>query len=89
MKKSAIFVIVLTLSITLLIATPASAQRHSFWPGFAVGLGTAAILGPLFCPPSYYYPPPPVVYRGGYYYVGPRYGYYGGYYRPRNGYYGR
>jgi hypothetical protein len=99
MKKTVIFIVVLSLTVTLLTATPAKAQEDFFWPLwplYAVGVGTAAILngtaaivGSVFCPPSYYYPESPVVYGGGYdYYGGPRYGYYGGYYGPAYGYYG-
>jgi hypothetical protein len=96
MKKIVIFIVGLSLTITLLTATPAKAHGEFFWPlwpVYAVGVGTAAILNgtaaiveSVFCPPSYYYPASPVVYGGGYdYYYPPAYGYYGGYHR---GYYG-
>ena len=99
MKKTVLFIVVLSLTITLLTATPARAHEDFFWPLwplYAVGVGTAAILsgtaaivGSVFRPPIDYYPAPPVVYGGGYdYYGGPGYGYYGGYYRPYYGYYG-
>jgi len=99
MKKTVIFIVVLSLTITLLTATPARAHEDFFWPLwplYAVGVGTAAILsgtaaivGSVFGAPIDYYPAPPVVYGGGYdYYGGPGYGYYGGYYRPYYGYYG-
>jgi hypothetical protein len=96
MKKIVSSIVVITLAITLLTATPARAQEDFFWPLwplYAVGVGTAAILsgtaaivGSVFGPPIDYYPASPVVYGGGYdYYGGPAYGYYGGYHR---GYYG-
>jgi hypothetical protein len=96
MKKPVIFLVVLSLTITLLTATPARAHDDFFWPLwplYAVGVGTAAVLsgtaaivGSVFSPPIDYYPDPPVVYGGGYEYYGrPAYGYHGGYYR---GYYG-
>ena len=82
MKKTVIFIVGLSLTITLLTATPAKAHGEFFWPlwpVYAVGIGTAAIVESVFYPPSYYYPAPPVVYEGGYnYYGGPAYGYYGG-----------
>lgn len=88
MKKTVIFIVVLGLVITLLTATPAKAHWSFFWPGFAVGIGTAVIaVDPFFYSSGYYYPAPPVVYGGGYaYYGGPVY--YGGYYRPGYRYYG-
>lgn len=96
MKKTVIFIVVLSLTITLLTATPARAHEDFFWPlwpVYAVGIGTAAILsgtaaivGSVFGAPIDYYPASPVVYGGGYDYYGrPGYGYYGGYHR---GYYG-
>jgi len=99
MKKIVTFIVVLSLTITLLTATPARAHDDFFWPLwplYAVGVGTAAILngtaaivGSVFSPPIDYYPAPPVVYGGGYdYYGGPAYGDYGGYYGPYYGYYG-
>ncbi len=89
MKKTVTFIVVLSLTVTLLTATPARAHDDFFWPLwplYAVGVGTAAILsgtaaivGSVFSPPIDYYPAPPVVYGGGYdYYGGPAYGYYGG-----------
>ena len=85
MKKTVIFIVVLSLTITLLTATPAKAHEDFFWPLwplYAVGVGTAAILsgtaaivGSVFCPPIDYYPASPVVYGGGYdYYGGPAMG---------------
>ena len=91
MKKTVIFIVVLTLTITLLTATPARAHDEFFWPLwplYAVGVGTAAIVGSVFGAPIDYYPAPPVVYEGGYnYYGGYHREYYGGHYR--GGYYGR
>ena len=83
MKKTVIFIVVLSLTVTLLTATPARAHWGFFWPGFVAGIGAGVILNPFFYPPSYYYPPAYGHY-GGYYGGYPR-GYYGGY--PR-GYYG-
>jgi len=99
MKKTVIFIVVLSLTATLLTATPAKAHEGFFWPLwplYAVGVGTAAILngtaavvGSVFCPPIDYCPASPVVYEGGCdYYGGPAGGYYGGYYGPAYGYYG-
>ena len=76
MRKTMIFLVVLSLTITLLTASPTPARANHwgfFWPGFAVGVGA----GPFFYPPSYYYPPAYGHY-GGYYGGYPR-GYYGGY----------
>ena len=48
MKKTVTFIIGLSLTITLLTATPAKAQVDIFWPLFwpfyAVGIGTSAIV---------------------------------------------
>jgi hypothetical protein len=92
MKKTVIFIVVLGLVITFLTATPARAHWSFFWPGFAVGIGTAVIaVDPFFYPTGYYYPAPPVVYGGGcaYYggpvYYGGGYRYYGGHYRGYHG----
>ncbi len=71
MKKTVIFIVGLGLVITLLTATPAKAHWSFFWPGFAVGIGTAVIaVDPFFYHSGYYYPAPPVVYGGGYAYYG-------------------
>jgi hypothetical protein len=89
MKKTVIFLIVLSLTIALLTASPTPARAHHwgfFWPGFAAGVGAGVILNPFFYPRGYYYPAPAPYY----YYPPAPYPYYGGYYnyRPRNGYYG-
>ena len=58
MKKTVIFMVVLSLTVTLLTATPAKAHYRYFWPGFAAGIGTAIILDYYFYHPRYYYPAP-------------------------------
>ena len=95
MKKTVIFIVVLSLTASLLIATPAKAHEGFFWPFwplYAVGVGTAAILngtaavvGSVFCPPIGYCTASPVVHEGGNDYYGGPAGYYAGYHR---GYYG-
>ena len=83
MKKTVSFIVVFILTVTLLTVTPAGAHDDFFWPLwplYAVGVGTAAIVGSVFYPPYYYYPSLPVVYGGGYYYGGHRgYAHHGGY----------
>jgi hypothetical protein len=59
MKKIVVLALVISLMVTLLSVTPAGADR--FWPGVAVGVGSAIILGQLFHPPrAYRYDYPPV-----------------------------
>jgi hypothetical protein len=56
MKKIVIVPLVTCLMVTLFSVTPARADR--FWPGVAVGVGSAILLGQLFHPPrDEYYPP--------------------------------
>jgi hypothetical protein len=59
MKKTAIFIVGLSLTLTLLTATPARAH-HPHWvgPGFSVGV----VVDPFFYSPRYYYPAPPPAY---------------------------
>ena len=75
MKKAAIFLLTLCLMVTFFTVTPASARPDHFWPGVAIGVGSAIILGQLFHPtkgydndyrpvrvythPTHYSPPPP------------------------------
>jgi hypothetical protein len=56
MKKTIVFTLVISLMVTLFSMTPAKADR--FWPGLAVGVGSAILLSHLLNPPrAYYYPP--------------------------------
>jgi len=55
MKKTFIIFMVLCLTVTLLTVTPAAAGGNSFWPGLAVGLGSAILLGSILNPPRAYY----------------------------------
>jgi hypothetical protein len=56
MKKTAILIVGLSLTLTLLTATPAKAHHpHWFGPGFSVGV----VINPFFYAPRYYYPAPP------------------------------
>lgn len=75
MKKAVVIMLALSLTVTLFTVTPARADQ--FWPGVAIGVGSAILLGSLLNPPrdyyyaprpvrvysqpDYYYPPPPVV----------------------------
>ena len=74
MKKAVVLILAMSLTITLFTVTPARANR--FWPGVAIGVGSAIVLGSLLNPPrayyddsrpvraysqpAYYCPPPPV-----------------------------
>jgi hypothetical protein len=74
MKKAVVLILAMFLTITLFTVTPARANR--FWPGVAIGVGSAIVLGSLlysprayypdsrpvrvYGPPAYYGPPPPV-----------------------------
>jgi hypothetical protein len=71
MKKITVSILVSVLVVFFLSAAPASARANHFWPGLAVGLGSALVLGSIFLPqrsysysppPSYYYGPPPAYY---------------------------
>lgn len=71
MKKMIVSVMVSILLVFALSAAPASARGNHFWPGLAIGLGSALVLGSVFYPPrvsgyypppSYYYGPPPAYY---------------------------
>ncbi|HJX31399.1 MAG TPA: hypothetical protein VJ624_06060 [Thermodesulfobacteriota bacterium] len=75
MKKTIIFIVALSLTIAFLPVTPAKAHHDSFWPGFAVGIGTAIILDSFSYGPGYYYP------SHGHYYYHPDH-----YYHPRHYY---
>lgn len=57
-KKTVIFIVALSLTITLLIATPARAYWGFFRPGFPAGIGTASILDSFNYSPRYYYSAP-------------------------------
>ena len=73
MKKTVIIILALTLTFTFFSVTPVRADR--FWPGVAVGVGSAILLGHIlhpprayyhdhhpvrvYNPPDYYCPPPP------------------------------
>ena len=93
MKKTVTFIVGLSLTITLLTATPAKADVDIFFPITAPLYAAGAILsvpfdivGSLFYSPNYYYPEP----DSGYYYYPPAYyggyyGYYGGYHREFHG----
>lgn len=56
MKKMIVVIVMVCLTITFFSVTPARANR--FWPGVAVGVGSALLLGQMFDHPrAYYYPP--------------------------------
>jgi len=75
MKKASVFFLIMSLTVTLFTVTPALARPNHFWPGVAIGVGTAILLGQIFHPPrvydndyrpvrvsnppDYYSPPPP------------------------------
>ncbi|MBA4395008.1 MAG: hypothetical protein C0407_15755 [Desulfobacca sp.] len=77
MKKIVVVALAISLMVTLISVTPARADR--FWPGVAVGVGSAILLGQLIHPPrdyyaprGHYYPSPPVrVYSSSPYYCPP------------------
>jgi hypothetical protein len=77
MKKTGVVALAISLIITFFSVIPARADR--FWPGVAIGVGSAILLGHLFQPPRdydntprHYYPPPPVrVYSPSPYYCPP------------------
>ena len=71
MKKIIVSLLVSILLVFFLSAVPASARHNRFWPGLAIGLGSALVLGNIFYPPradsyyspsSYYHGPPPAYY---------------------------
>ncbi|MEW6187591.1 MAG: hypothetical protein AB1585_17820 [Thermodesulfobacteriota bacterium] len=55
MKRSALFCVTLGLLFTLVVVQPASARPNGFWPGVAVGVGSAIILGHMLQAPRAYY----------------------------------
>jgi hypothetical protein len=73
MKKSIILFLVISLMITLIAVPQASAGRR-FWPGLALGVGSAIVLSHLLNPPrvyTYYAPPVPVYAPPAQYYPAP------------------
>jgi hypothetical protein len=65
MKRTVVFCLILGLLSTLCFIQPASARPDGFWPGVAIGVGSAIILGHMLqSPRAYYYPAQPAtVYR--------------------------
>jgi hypothetical protein len=75
MKKAAVLSLILCLTVTFVTVTPTLARANDFWPGVAIGVGAAILLGQIFHPPmvysydnrsardynspEYYSPPPP------------------------------
>ena len=80
MKRIVVSLLVSVLLVLFVSAAPASAGHNRFWPGLAIGLGSAIVLGNILYPPraysyypasGYYYepapaycPPPPPRARG-------------------------
>lgn len=59
MKKAVVIMLALSLTVAIFAVTPARADR--FWPGVAIGVGSAILLGNLlYHPRDYYYAPRPV-----------------------------
>jgi hypothetical protein len=54
MKKAAVLFLILCLTVTFVAVIPTSARANDFWPGLAVGMGAAILLGHLFHPPMVY-----------------------------------
>lgn len=63
--------LVLVLPVMFLSGAPAAANHNNFWPGFAVGVGSAFVLGNIFYPTRAYYSPPPRYYNPPVYYAPP------------------
>jgi hypothetical protein len=65
-----ICLMVLSLMTMFLVATPAMAHDryyrphgyNNFWPGVAIGVGAAVLLGTILSQPRYAYTPPPPAY---------------------------